>query len=46
MAAITAIATSPANRSALPRLEARPVATMTLEAQERHERAERVSRDD
>ena len=30
----------------LPRLEARPVATMTLEAQERHERAERVSRDD
>ena len=30
----------------LARLEARPVATMTLEAQERHERAERVSRDD
>jgi DnaK suppressor protein len=31
---------------ALARLEARPVATMTLEAQERHERIERVSRDD
>jgi len=31
---------------ALTRLEARPVATMTLEAQERHERVERVSRDD
>ena len=31
---------------ALSRLEARPVATMTLEAQERHERTERVSRDD
>jgi len=31
---------------ALTRLEARPVATMTLEAQERHERTERVSRDD
>jgi DnaK suppressor protein len=30
----------------LARLEARPVATMTLEAQERHERFERVSRDD
>ncbi len=30
----------------LARLEARPIATMTLEAQERHERAERVSRDD
>lgn len=30
----------------LQRLEARPVATMTLEAQERHERSERVSRDD
>jgi len=28
------------------RLEARPIATMTLEAQERHERIERVSRDD
>lgn len=28
------------------RLEARPIATMTLEAQERHERLERVSRDD
>ena len=30
----------------LARLRARPVATMTLEAQERHERNERVSRDD
>src|SRR5690348_15487720 len=29
----------------LARLEARPIATMTLEAQERHERIERVSRD-
>jgi DnaK suppressor protein len=30
----------------LARLEARPTATMTLEAQERHERIEKVSRDD
>ena len=30
----------------LGRLEARPIATMTLEAQERHERHERVSRED
>ena len=30
----------------LARLEARPVATMSLEAQERHERRERVHRDD
>ena len=30
----------------LARLEARPIATMTLESQERHERIERVSRDD
>ena len=30
----------------LQRLEARPIATMTLEAQERHEREERSSRDD
>ena len=30
----------------LARLEARPIATMTLEAQERHERIERISRDD
>ena len=30
----------------LQRLEARPIATMTLEAQERHERAERVTRDE
>ncbi len=30
----------------LARLEARPIATMTVEAQERHERQERVSRDD
>jgi DnaK suppressor protein len=31
---------------ALARLEARPIATMTVEAQERHERNERISRDD
>lgn len=30
----------------LQRLEARPIATMTLEAQERHEREERVTRDE
>ena len=30
----------------LARLEARPVATMTVEAQERHEKNERISRDD
>ncbi len=30
----------------LQRLEARPIATMTLEAQEGHERAERVTRDE
>ena len=30
----------------LGRLEARPIATMSLEAQEKHERIERVSRDD
>jgi len=30
----------------LPRLQARPIATMTLEAQEKHERRERISRDD
>ena len=30
----------------LARLEARPVATLSLEAQERHERKERVHRDD
>lgn len=30
----------------LKRLEARPIATMTLESQERHEREERASRDD
>ena len=30
----------------LPRLEARPIATMTLEAQERHERMEKVTRDE
>ena len=30
----------------LGRLEARPIATMTLEAQERHERNEKVSRED
>ncbi|MFN3955283.1 MAG: RNA polymerase-binding protein DksA [Pararhodobacter sp.] len=30
----------------LRRLDARPIATMTLEAQERHERSERVHRED
>ena len=30
----------------LRRLDARPIATMTLEAQERHERREKVHRDD
>ena len=30
----------------LARLEARPIATMTVEAQEHHERQERISRDD
>ncbi|HET8613574.1 MAG TPA: RNA polymerase-binding protein DksA [Sphingomonas sp.] len=30
----------------LARLEARPIATMTVEAQERHERNEKISRDD
>lgn len=30
----------------LGRLEARPIATMTVEAQQRHERQEKVSRDD
>jgi len=30
----------------LARLDARPIATMTLEAQERHEKIEKVSRDD
>ncbi|RME62268.1 MAG: RNA polymerase-binding protein DksA [Alphaproteobacteria bacterium] len=30
----------------LQRLDARPIATMTLEAQERHERMEKVHRDD
>ncbi len=30
----------------LQRLEARPIATMTLEAQERHERVEKVTRDE
>jgi len=31
---------------ALKRLDARPIATLTIEAQERHERRERVYRDD
>ncbi|MCA1749794.1 MAG: RNA polymerase-binding protein DksA [Parasphingopyxis sp.] len=31
---------------ALARLDARPIATMTVEAQERHERRERVTRED
>jgi DnaK suppressor protein len=30
----------------LRRLEARPIATLSIEAQERHERRERVYRDD
>jgi DnaK suppressor protein len=30
----------------IPRLDARPIATLSLEAQERHERRERVHRDD
>lgn len=30
----------------LKRLEARPIATLSIEAQERHERSERVHRDD
>ena len=30
----------------LARLDARPVATLSIEAQERHERSERVHRDD
>jgi DnaK suppressor protein len=30
----------------LKRLDARPIATMTLEAQEKHERRERVHRDE
>jgi len=33
-------------RISLRRLEARPIATLTIEAQERHERMERVHRDD
>ena len=32
--------------SGLKRLEARPIATLSIEAQERHERMERVHRDD
>jgi DnaK suppressor protein len=32
--------------SGIRRLEARPIATLSLEAQERHERAEKVHRDD
>ncbi|MGH6741392.1 MAG: TraR/DksA family transcriptional regulator, partial [Bradyrhizobium sp.] len=31
---------------ALKRLEARPIATLSVEAQERHERRERIYRDD
>jgi DnaK suppressor protein len=31
---------------AISRLEARPIATMTVEAQERHERQEKISRDE
>ncbi len=36
----------PGEPISLARLEARPIATMTVEAQERHERNERISRDD
>ncbi|MBI6629823.1 RNA polymerase-binding protein DksA [Pontibaca salina] len=34
------------DRISLKRLDARPIATMTLEAQERHERQEKVHRDE
>lgn len=34
------------NPISLKRLDARPIATMSLEAQERHERSEKVHRDD
>lgn len=34
------------DRISLKRLDARPIATMTLEAQERHERREKVHRED
>ena len=38
---------SPSSLSdALRRLEARPIATLSIEAQERHEKAEKVHRDD
>src|ERR1700753_3341623 len=36
----------PGEPISLARLEARPIATMTVEAQERHERNEKISRDD
>ena len=36
----------PGDPIALKRLEARPIATLSIEAQERHERRERVYRDD
>jgi DnaK suppressor protein len=42
----TAIAKKRATPSASKRLEARPVAPLTIEAQERHERMERTHRDD
>src|SRR3984885_10524307 len=37
---------APGEPIGLARLEARPIATLSLEAQERHERRERVHRDD
>ena len=40
------IADSKQNQISLKRLDARPIATLSLEAQERHERRERVYRDD
>ena len=38
--------TADGDRDAFARLDARPIATMSLEAQERHERREKVHRDD
>jgi len=41
-----AIADSTENQISLKRLEARPIATLSIEAQERHERRERVYREE
>jgi DnaK suppressor protein len=46
MTAPTVIAKRQAKPISLRRLEARPIATLSVEAQERHERRERVYRDD